>query len=225
MQALIALFPSALIVLNVWSIAAFWSSPGPVSALAAFSTLYLAAPIAQRLFETVRPLNETVEAVDEGRLTAWRAARQFQAYYDALPFLEALLRLVPGAYSLWLRLWGAQIGYGVQWPAQMEIHDRSLLEVGNRVTLEPGCVISASAVRRNETGRWVLVKRVRLGDRAVIGQGAQLDAGARVPRGMNVPAGLRLRVNETLGSGVAHGSPEEAALFADDAPPAPPAET
>lgn len=41
--------------------------------------------------------------------------------------------LIPGIFSCWLRLWGAKVGRDVYWTTRLEIADRSLLEIGDRI--------------------------------------------------------------------------------------------
>ncbi len=61
------------------------------------------------------PLKPGVSLIDERTFSPWLASHHIQAFYDALPFLESLLRVIPGFYSLWLRMWGSRVGYGVEW--------------------------------------------------------------------------------------------------------------
>ena len=56
-----------------------------------------------------------------------------QLIFIALPALEAILRLIPGVYSAWLRLWGSHVGKHVYWTPLIEITDRDLLDIGDRV--------------------------------------------------------------------------------------------
>ena len=57
------------------------------------------------------------------------AGHQLQVLYSAFP----ALRLVPGLYSAWLRLWGSRVGRAVYWTPQVKITDRGLLKVGDGV--------------------------------------------------------------------------------------------
>src|SRR6266851_3058498 len=65
------------------------------------------------------------------RSPLWLAGVAFCLY--ALPLLELFLQLTPGAFSLWLRLWGSRIGRRVHWTPRVEIADRSMLAVGDDV--------------------------------------------------------------------------------------------
>jgi len=145
-----------------------------------------------------RPLNEGEFALDEPAALAWETARRLQAVYDALPFLEAVLRLLPGIYSVWLRLWGSRVGYGVVWPIQLQIDDRSLLDIGNRVVVGRDVTLSAHKRVVDDGPARMLVKRVEVRDRAVLEPGAQLEAGSHVAKGAVALAGTVLAAGETL---------------------------
>ncbi|MDJ0694669.1 GH3 auxin-responsive promoter family protein [Mastigocoleus sp. MO_188.B34] len=41
--------------------------------------------------------------------------------------------LLTEVITLWLRLWGSKVGEGIYWTPKIEIADRGLLEIGDRV--------------------------------------------------------------------------------------------
>lgn len=91
--------------------------------------IYLIPPILVRLlyFFGGRP---------QGKLNAqssafwvWYTGAQLQAIYLRFPFLEEILRIIPFTYSMWLRLWGSEIGAGVYWAPGCEILDRPHLRI------------------------------------------------------------------------------------------------
>jgi hypothetical protein len=115
--------------------------------------VYVLPPIVLRILLRWTPIKPGVAEVDGRKFSAWLAAHHVQAFYDALPYLESLLRVIPGFYSMWLRMWGSRIGYGVEWPVRMDVLDRNLIEVGNRVTFAtsncaPMCAKSAKGPDR-----------------------------------------------------------------------------
>jgi hypothetical protein len=101
--------------------------------MALLAVLYLVPVATYRLHGALWPLVEGASRIDAPRYAPWWGGHQCQLMYSALPALEAALRLVPGLYSGWLRLWGSRVGRGVYWTPLVEITDRSLLEVGDGV--------------------------------------------------------------------------------------------
>jgi acetyltransferase-like isoleucine patch superfamily enzyme len=80
------------------------------------------------------------------------------------------------------------------------------------VVFSNGVEACAHVIARQDGGEQLLVKRIHIGDRAVLGQGVRLAAGSRVPKGASAASGVQVRVNETLGVDVRHATPEEAAI-------------
>jgi hypothetical protein len=185
---LVSLFPLAMLAAAIAALAAFAAHPNLWSALLVGAVLYLPPPIAMRIHEAYRPLQEGLTRLDGPDYSPWWAAHQFQVFYDALPFLEAALRIAPGFYSMWLRLWGSRIGYGVHWPPRLHVVDRSLMEVGNRVIFGRNVECSAHLTRRKGNELVLLVRRIRIGNSCFIGEGARIGAGATLPSGEIVPA-------------------------------------
>lgn len=118
----------------------------------------------------LRSLPSGTISVAEPAFVTWWVSAQAQMIFNRLPMLEEVLRLVPGVYSLWLRLWGAQIGRLTFWGPHTRIVDRPLLIVGNDVVIGGGCQIGSHLLMRSETGMMTLqVAAVQIGDRALVG--------------------------------------------------------
>jgi hypothetical protein len=215
MGRIVSLFPTLMIILNLWALGVFAAAPNVLTALLLVFTLYLFAPILFRIHDLFRPLNEGVSRLDGPIYSPWWASHQFQLFYDSLPFLESLLRLVPGAYSAWLRLWGARVGFGVHWTPRVEIVDRPLMLVGNRVVFGHKVEAYAHLIRMRGSEMRLLVKRIHIGDRAFIGAGSRIGPGGRIPKDAMVPTLTDIQVNHTFGGEVRHGSPEEAQIATD----------
>jgi acetyltransferase-like isoleucine patch superfamily enzyme len=146
--------------------------------------LYLLPPLLHRGL----PLREGGSRLDAPGFHPWWASHQLQVVFIALPALEALLRLAPGIYSAWLRLWGARVGRRVHWTPMVEISDRSLLEVGDGVVFGHRAGLYGHAIRPGRRGLILWVGRIRIGPMAFVGAGARLGPGVRVPPGAVVPA-------------------------------------
>jgi hypothetical protein len=130
---LFSYFPLIMFVASLTVAGVFAAWPSLWSAALLIFVLYLAPIMVQRIMFRWAPLQHGIACIDGRQFCSWLAAHHIQAFYDALPFLESLLRVFPGFYSLWLRMWGSRIGYGVEWPVRMDVLDRGLMDIGNRV--------------------------------------------------------------------------------------------
>ncbi|MBK8478390.1 MAG: hypothetical protein IPL39_19520 [Opitutaceae bacterium] len=100
------------------------------------------------------------------------------------PFLEELLRLIPGVYSLWLRLWGARIGRLTYWGAGLQILDRSFLKIGDDVVFGAAVRLNPHVLQRNEQGAMeLLLAPIVIEDRAIVGGYSLLTAGTEIAAG------------------------------------------
>lgn len=179
------LAPSALLGAPLWQTALL----GLGSALAA---LYLVPPLVYRLHDRLAPLETGGSYLAGASYSPWWGGHQIQLIYLAFPGLESGLRLVPGLYSAWLRLWGAQIGRGVYWTPQVEIADRGLVEIGDGVVIGHRVTIAAHVIKPTKDNLLLLVRKVRIGDGAFIGAGAVLGPGVKVEPKAFVRAGAHL---------------------------------
>ena len=134
------------------------------------------------------PLAEGRSRIDAPGYSPWWGGHQCQVMYTAFPALEAALRLVPGVYSAWLRLWGSRVGRGVYWTPLVEITDRALLEVGDGVVFghRVACYAHLDQAAR-ATGSSLYVRRIRIGDGALLGAGSRLGPGAHIDAGVALP--------------------------------------
>src|SRR4249920_1066630 len=142
------LFPLFMLVTGSATIIGFIGQPS----LAGFAVMvfvwYLLPPLCFRMHDRVCPLRPGQEDLSDARkYSAWWGSQQFQIVYAVFPQFEILLRLVPGAYSAWLRLWGSRIGRGVVWTPIVEVIDRSLLDIGDQVFFGHKVALCSHAVR------------------------------------------------------------------------------
>ena len=195
---LMALFPAALMAGVVASLWWFAASPSIWPLLALIAVLYLVPPLAFRLHQRIVPLREGAFDIGAPVYEPWWGAYMCQCLYGAVPQLEGLIRLIPGAYSAWLRLWGSRIGKGVHWTPAVEVTDRSLLDVGDGVIFghKVGCY--AHLIRPRAGSARLLVRRIRIGDSAFVGAGSRLGPGVTVPDGSLVPMATDLHVGQTF---------------------------
>jgi len=133
----------------------------------------------------------------------WWFVHQWQILFNRLPWLEELLRLVPGLYALWILLWGGRVSPLVYWAPGSLLIDRSL------VVVEPGAVIGVGAGIAGHAGTLapdgsyrIDIAAPRVGRGAMMGARSGLGPGAELAPGTMLPAG-RLVPQFTLWDGVA----------------------
>jgi hypothetical protein len=208
---LFSYFPLLMTALSLAALGVFAQWPSLWGAALLLLVLYALPPMVQRVMFRWAPLKQGIACIDGRVFCPWLASHHIQAFYDALPYLEALLRVIPGFYSMWLRMWGSRVGYGVEWPVRIDVLDRGLMDIGNRVVFSREIEFSAHARRKLGEGKSsVLVRMVRIGSYAFIGAGARISAGASVPSNASVPEMAIVRVNEVFGDAVRHHDPAEA---------------
>ena len=148
--------------------------------------VYVLPVIAYRLHDLAWPLQTGLSRLDTPDYSPWWGGHQFQVMYSALPALEAVLRLVPGLYSVWLRAWGSKVGRGVYWTPLVEITDRALLDIGDGVVFghRVGCYAHFAVRRRGKL--FLFVKPIRIGSGALLGAGWRLGPGAVIEAGADL---------------------------------------
>lgn len=154
-----------------------WFARGFLGAAA----LYLLPPALAYLVRKLCRTSEGKIAFSAKGFFAWWALFQLQMIFCRLPALEELLRLVPGVYSAWLRLWGARIGRFTFWSPGTLILDRSYLQVGDDVVFGAGVRVNPHVFAKSSAaGFELLLGTVKIGDRARIGAYSLLTAGAEI---------------------------------------------
>lgn len=156
---------------------------GPRGWLGAAAVLYLLPPVAARLLTAVcgRPAGRY--GVGERAFLVWWVTLSLQTLFLRLPFLEELLRLVPGLYSAWLRLWGSRIGSRVYWSAGTVVLDRGYLDVGDGVVFGAGVRLNGHVLAKEGGVQTLIVDTVRVGAGAAVGGYSLLTAGTEVAPG------------------------------------------
>ena len=148
---------------------------------AATAVLYLLPPAVARCVLKIWPIREGRIAMPSRDYFVWWMVLNLQVVFCRLPALEELVRLIPGAYSAWLRLWGSRIGSFTYWAAGLRILDRGFLNIGCGVAFGAGVRLNPHVVAENADGQMeLLLATVHIGDRAIIGGYALLTAGTRV---------------------------------------------
>ncbi|MCP4413740.1 MAG: hypothetical protein GY808_14365 [Gammaproteobacteria bacterium] len=152
-----------------------------IQCLVAISTLYLLPPLLARFILMIFPFDSTHIHTNSSCFLAWWALANLQTIFVRFGFLEEFLRLIPGVYSAWLRLWGARIGKLTYWAPGTIILDRSFLNIGNNVIFGAGVRLNSHVISEDEKeGGQLLLSDIVIGDHCLIGGYSLLTAGTQI---------------------------------------------
>lgn len=122
----------------------------------------------------------------------WWVLLQLQMPFNRLPWLEELLRLVPGLYPLWLNLWGARVHPATFWAPGARIIDRPYVTTGYGSVIGTEALLSGH-LARTEDGRFIVdVAAIVIGAQAVIGARCSIGPGCVIGPGETLSATTRL---------------------------------
>lgn len=123
----------------------------------------------------------------------WWVLTQLQTPFNRLPWLEELLRLVPGLYAAWIALWGGRLSPFAYVGPGVIITDRYSVTVGRGAVLGFGSALAGHMALRDEQGRWLVVVATPIVEpEGIVGGGAGLGPGAVLRAGHMLPAGRRV---------------------------------
>jgi hypothetical protein len=196
---LISLFPISIAAGAIACLVWFALAPSLLPALSLLAILYLVPLLAFRLHQLVLPLRSGGSRLVGKSYVPWWGGHQIQLIYIAVPQLEAMLRLVPGLYSAWLRLWGSKVGRRVHWTPLCEVTDRSLLEVGSNVIFGHRVVVFGHVIRPGKDSMLLYVRPVKIGDDVFIGAGSAIGPGAVIGPGVCLDAETRIYPMQVIG--------------------------
>jgi acetyltransferase-like isoleucine patch superfamily enzyme len=161
-------------------------------------SLYGLPLLSYRLHQWRYPISSGINYLMGTDYSPWWGSHQIQTIYIILPILERMLQVVPGLFSLWLRMWGAEIGANVYWTPQLEIADRGLLKVGDRVVFGYQVRLFAHVVKPRKNNLMLYVKPIEIGEGAFIGAGCNLGPGAIVAANAFLPTKTDLFPNQKV---------------------------
>lgn len=180
---LAALFPTLHFALILASLYSFVQSPNASSFALFFAAIYLFPLLVYRLVNAFAPVQEGITDLASPTYNPWWTSHQIQLLFIAVPAIEGFLHLIPGLFSLWLRLWGAKIGKKVYWTPKVEIVDRGLIEIGDYAIIGHMSAMCSHLVTPIDGKTSLVVRKVRVGRAAVIGGKVGLGPGSDVKDG------------------------------------------
>jgi hypothetical protein len=113
----------------------------------------------------------------------WYVLLQLQQFYISFPAVENLLKFFPGVYSSWLRLWGSKIGKKVMWTPEVNLYDRTHLDIGDRVLFGSQVTISCHLVNKRGREYVVHVAPVSIGNDVFVGFQTNIGPGSTLGEG------------------------------------------
>lgn len=160
------------------------------ASLFAVAWIYLLPPCASRLLMAFggRPQGKFTQ--DSRAYRVWWALTQLQIVFNRAPWLEELLRIVPGLYALWIRLWGGHLSFLAYVAPQVLITDRHSVRVGRGAVLGMRAVLCGHLVQRDEAGRWLVMAAAPVVEsEAILGGDCRMAPGAVLRAGHVLPVG------------------------------------
>ncbi|MBF2008030.1 MAG: acyl transferase [Chlorogloeopsis fritschii C42_A2020_084] len=198
LSTLLSLFPALVILMAFISFLFICFLPSIFSVTALFFSLYIFPLLVYKIHEKFYPLQEGISYLLGKNYSPWWGTHQIQVVYITFPALEAGLRLIPGAFSLWLRLWGAKVGKNVYWTPHLEIADRSLLEIGDNVVFGHRIGIYSHVIKPKKQDLMLYVKKVKIGSNVFLGAGSYIGPGVQIVDETFVAAGSYLYPNQVV---------------------------
>lgn len=197
-STMLSFFPATAILLGFISFLWVCDSPGFFSVAALFFSFYGFPLLIHKIHDYFYPIQEGISYLQGEEYSPWWGSQQIQSIYNTFSGLESALRLIPGAFSLWLRLWGAKVGTNIYWTPRLEIADRSLIEIGDNVVFGQGCGIFSHAIKPKKNDLMLYIKKVKIGSNVFIGGGSYLAPGVVVEDETFISTESRLYPNKLI---------------------------
>lgn len=145
--------------------------------------LYVFPPLCLRAHRAIFGVSRSVSRISDPGYCPWWGEHSIQLLFVAIPALEGVLRIIPGVYSAWLRLWGSKIGARVHWVPTILVSDRAQLVIGSDVILGHRVELHCHAINPRKNGMRLIFMPITIKDKAMIGAGSHLGPGTVVEEG------------------------------------------
>ncbi|HEY9862081.1 MAG TPA: hypothetical protein V6D16_21480 [Candidatus Obscuribacterales bacterium] len=197
-STILACFSALIMLLAGVSFLAICIFPSAWTVLSLLFSLYGLPLLIYRIHARFYPVSEGISYLQGKEYSPWWGSHQIQSIYIAFPALETVLRLIPGAFSLWLRLWGSKVGTGVYWTPHLEIADRGLLEIGDRVIFGHQVGLYPHIIKPRKQDLMLYVKKIKIGDGVFLGAWNHIGPGVVVQSGTYIPVFTHVYPNQTI---------------------------
>ena len=163
------------------------------------ASIYLVPVISFRIHNLISPLQYGLNNLSEQKYSSWWGGHQIQLIYAVCPFFERLLRVIPGLYSAWLRMWGSKVGKNVYWTPQVELYDRGSMIIGDEVIFGQKVECYCHIIKPKAEVLRLYTKPITIGNRVFLGAGTRIGPGVKIDDGTFVPLLSDLLVNQQVG--------------------------
>ena len=198
---IMACFPAFHFTCILVALSFFVVAPSGVHFLLIPAAVYALPLLIYRFHNLLIPLREGISDLALPEYSSWWGGHKCQILFIMFPSLEMIFTLVPGAFSLWLRLWGSHIGKNVYWTPRMELLDRGLLEIHDHVVVGFYVIFASHMIRPGPQGEVSLfVKRIIIGGQSLVGAGTRIGPGVEVPPKTVVPVQSVLAPRKVFGA-------------------------
>lgn len=192
LSKILSFFPSFMLVIILINLGWLIIEPSILSFLTLLISLYIVPLLVHHIHQYFYPNLEGIYYLKNKEYNPWWGSQQIQLIYNTFSFLEKILHLIPGLFSLWLRLWGAKIGKNVYWVSTISILDRSLIEVGDEVILGYRVGISAHSVKPKKDNLVVFVEKIKIGNYVFISGDVGISPGVIIEDRAFIPYGKKI---------------------------------
>lgn len=196
LSLLFSFFPTFILLLVLSSLSWLILQPSLFSFLTLFICLYGFPLIIYRIHQHFYPIPEGISYLKGKEYSPWWGSQQIQLIYNTFPFLEKILHLVPGLFSFWLRLWGAEVGKNVYWVPNVHILDRGLMKIGDNVLFGYNVQISAHAIKPKKDNFLLYVKRIEISSNVFVSGDVKIGPGVEVEEGAFIPYGKTISLRK-----------------------------
>jgi hypothetical protein len=176
----------------------FLLNPAISSFLGIAGVAYLLPVALYRAVSFFYPIEEGIQYLDEPRAWRWIFAIKLQHLFITFPAFERVLILIPGAFSLWLRLWGSKIGWMVLWSPHTEVSDRTHLQIDHLCFFGHRVYLTTHAVKMKNGRPQLYFRGIKIGSRVFVGASANVGPGVEIGPEVQIPFGANLYPNEKV---------------------------
>ncbi|MGL5080370.1 MAG: acyl transferase [Microcoleaceae cyanobacterium] len=197
-----SLFPALIILISAALFLWLLYAPRVLVFIALIFLIYGFPLLVYRVHHYFYPVKSGISYLQDCGYSPWWGSHQIQAIYIAFPIFETVLRLIPGAFSCWLRLWGSQIGKDVCWTSQLEIADRGLLEIGDRVVFGHGVGLYSHIIKPKKQNLMLYIKPIKIGSDTFLGAWNHIGPGVKIESSSYLPVATHLYPNRKINESI-----------------------
>ncbi len=192
LSRLLALFPALVILMAIISFGAWVMTGHGWWIIILLFDLYVFPLLIYRIHHYFYPIKPGISYLVGGDYSPWWGTHQIQLIYSTFPTLERVLHLIPGLFSLWLRLWGSSIGKNIYWTPSIHILDRGLLIIGDRVVFGHQVTLVSHSIKPKRNNLMLYVDDITIGNDVFISAGVGIGPGVKIGDRRYVPFAKKL---------------------------------